>query len=167
MKLKSFATPLAGAVFFIMAVTGLVMFFEAQTPAGKALHEYFGWLFVTGVVLHVTTNWASFKAHLGGWTFRGLLLVAVAMVVFTIVAPREPPGGNPMRAVIGVVSKSAVKDLAVLAKRDANELVAELQKAGFAGATVDSTPDALAGEDREKRAQVLGVLFPAPARREK
>lgn len=163
MRLRDFATPLAGAVFVVMAATGLLMFFELGTPLGHELHEWLGFAFVTGVVLHVSTNWAPLKAHLGRWPGRALAVVGAVLLVVAVFPAKNDRPPNPSRSITMAVSRSSLKELAPLTKRSVDELVQALKSAGYE-ATAESTPDSLVGEDREKRALVLGVLFPAAQR---
>ncbi len=163
MRLRDFATPLAGAVFVVMAATGLLMFFEKGTPLGKELHEWLGVAFVVGVVLHVSTNWAPLKAHLGRWPGRVLAVVGAALLVVAVFPAKNDRPPNPSRGITLAVSRTSLKELAPLTRRSVDELVEALRSAGYQ-ATAESSPDSLVGEDREKRALVLGVLFPAGQR---
>ena len=163
MRLRDFATPLAGAVFVVMAATGLLMFFEQGTPLGHELHEWLGLAFVVGVALHVSTNWAPLKAHLGRWPGRVFAVVSALLLVVGVFPAKNDRPPNPSRSITMAVSRTSLKELAPLTKRSVDELVQTLKSAGYE-ATAESTPDSLVGEDREKRALVLGVLFPAGPR---
>jgi hypothetical protein len=162
MNLRNWATPLAGAAFSVMSVTGLLMFFDLEQPQGKNLHKFLGWALVIGVALHVFTNWNALKLHFTRLPMRVLGGVALFLVVGGVLPLSSGDRGpNPVRAVMGSLSKVPLKDLAPVARRDVASIVADLKQAGFTDASSESTPDALAGDAREKRGQVLGIVFAA------
>lgn len=160
MNLRNWATPLAGAVFTVMSITGVLMFFDLEQPQGKNLHKFLGWGLVLGVALHVFTNWNALKQHFTRWPMKVLAGVAVFLVAGGVM-PLQPSerGPNPVRAVLGALSKTPLKELAPVARRDVTVIVADLKQAGYADASPESTADALAGDAREKRGQVLGIVF--------
>ncbi len=51
-KIKRLATPLTIGAFFIMSVTGILMFYHLDTGMNKFLHEWFSWAFLAAVLLH-------------------------------------------------------------------------------------------------------------------
>ncbi len=51
-KIKRLATPLTIGAFFIMTVTGILMFYHLDTGMNKFLHEWFSWAFLAAALLH-------------------------------------------------------------------------------------------------------------------
>jgi xanthine/uracil permease len=60
---RDLATSLTIGAFGIMSVTGILMFFHADSGLNKVVHEWASWAMVTGVVLHVVVNWVAFKRY--------------------------------------------------------------------------------------------------------
>ena len=62
--LRSWATPLTIGSFLLMAVTGVLMFFDIVPGYVSFAHEWASWLFLLGVVAHVAVNLRPFQRHL-------------------------------------------------------------------------------------------------------
>lgn len=159
---REWATPLTMGAFFLMAVTGGLMFFHIEPGIGKDLHEWLGWLFIAGVALHVTVNFAGFRRHFlqgpGRWIVAGF----VALTIVGLLAPaEEEEGGNPARLAAEAVLKAPLGQVAALTGKDVAALKGALEAEGFAVAGTDQTLGAIAGEDRERRQHALhAVLAP-------
>lgn len=54
--LRAWATPLAIATFVLMAGSGVLMFFGANTGITDVIHQWFSWLFLLAVGAHLTLN---------------------------------------------------------------------------------------------------------------
>ena len=78
---RNLATPLAAMGLVLMATTGLGMFFHLDSELSKELHEWGGWAFLAGVLLHVSANLEAFKRHLSRPMVLGGLLLALAVAV--------------------------------------------------------------------------------------
>lgn len=158
---REWATPLTMGAFFLMAVTGGLMFFHIEPGIGKELHEWLGWLFIAGVALHVAVNFAGFRRHFlqgpGRWVVAGF----VALTLGGLLAPAEEEGGNPARLAAEAVLKAPLAQVAALTGKDVAALRGALEADGFAVAGPEQTLDAIAGEDRERRRHALqAVLAP-------
>lgn len=158
--LRRFATPLAIGAFSLSATTGLLMFFRLEQPFQKELHEWLGWALVTGVSLHVWVNRAAFVKHLRQRTGQAVvgLFALVTLGSFAPLAGEEG-GREGLRAVMDRVTHAPVEQLAPLAGRTPDALVAALREAGFADASATTSVSALAGGDREREQAALRVLF--------
>ena len=61
---QSVVTPLTAAVFLVIGVSGLMIFFGIQEGLVKELHEWLGVGFVVVAVLHLAKNWRPFTLML-------------------------------------------------------------------------------------------------------
>ncbi len=61
--MKNWATPLAVGAFTISAVTGLLIFFDLELGIVEPVHKWLSWLLVTGVILHLISNWKQFTGY--------------------------------------------------------------------------------------------------------
>ena len=159
-SLRTWVTPLATGAFLVVAGTGVAMFFHQGTSLGRELHEWLGWAMIAAGVLHAVVNWNGLKSHLGramGKTIIGAF--AVALVLALIPLSSQGGQGASMRGVVAAMSRAQVKDLAPIAGRDADALVADLRKAGMADATAESTVASLAGPNQARRLAVMGIIF--------
>ena len=136
------------------------MFFHAGTSLGRTLHEWLGWAMIAAGVLHAVVNWNGLKNHIAravGKTIMGAF--AAALVLALIPLSSQGRQGASMRGVVAAVSRAQVKDLAPIAGRDADALVADLRNAGMADATAESTVESLAGQNQGRRLAVMGIIF--------
>lgn len=159
-SLRTWVTPLATGAFLVVAGTGVAMFFHQGTALGRELHEWLGWAMIAAGVLHAVVNWNGLKSHLGramGKTIIGAF--AVALVLALVPLSSQGGQGASMRGVVAAMSRAQVKDLAPIAGRDADALVADLRKAGMADATAESTVASLAGPNQARRLAVMGIIF--------
>lgn len=167
MNLRSWATPFVLGALTLSSVTGALLFFEADTAASKAAHEWLGWALVGGAVAHAFTNRRALAAHLAGT--RGRVTVGL-FLLFTLAVslpwPAEDGGGEPsgggdgggLLAAEYALTHVSLDRLAPLAGRDASELVERLHAAGFEGAEAAASIDDFA-EGGGARDRALGVVF--------
>lgn len=153
---REWATPLTMGAFFLMAVTGGLMFFHLEPGIAKDLHEWLGWLFIAGVALHVAVNFAGFRRHFlqgpGRWIVAGF----VALTLGGMLAPaEEEEGGNPARLAAEAVLKAPLGQVAALTGKDVAALKGALEANGFTVTDAGQTLGAIAGDDRERRMRAL------------
>lgn len=161
MKLKrEWATPLTIGAFFLMGVTGVLMFFHLESGRGKAAHEWLGWLFIAGVALHVTVNFTAFRRHFtqgpgpGRWVVAGFVVLTAAMLL----APAEKDD-NPVRRAADAVMIAPPAEVAPLAHKDAAVLLADLRAAGFAVTGPQQSLSDLAGDDHDAHHRAIDAVF--------
>ena len=85
MKSKNLVSLSVAAVFFVLALTGLLIYFGQGTHIVEHTHAWFGILFVTAAVFHIVNNWSSLVGYsknrrTGSWQkelFLPLLIVAI------------------------------------------------------------------------------------------
>ncbi|MDF3856533.1 DUF4405 domain-containing protein [Paracoccus pantotrophus] len=126
--LRSWATPLTIGSFLLMAVTGVLMFFDIVPGYVSFAHEWASWLFLLGVVAHVAVNLRPFQRHLktrGGAvsvTAFALVLLASPISFGRITAPQlkwpvfEKLVEAPLTAVAAVAGLSTEVLLAIYAR---------------------------------------------------
>ena len=91
-NLRAWATPSVLGAMVISSVTGVLLFFEADTGFAKLAHQWLGWLLVIGAIAHAYTNRAALGAHLRGVKGRVVLAVFVLTTIAVIVP--LPRGGR-------------------------------------------------------------------------
>lgn len=165
MKLqRDWVTPITMGAFGLLAVTGVLMFFHADTGLNKVVHEWLSWLLVAGVALHAAVNWAGVKRHLAGTKARialGLAAAVLALSFLPIGGSRQPPFVAPVR----VLAQAPVPVLAQVAGTTPEALRGRLQQQGFVTVSDTDTAATLAGADLGAQARLLGaVLAPSAAR---
>lgn len=169
MQLRAYATPIVFGALALSSVTGVLLFFHADTGLAKVAHEWLGWLLIAGAVAHVYTNRQAFAAHLKGTRGRVITLV-FALVIVAAVVPWPSGGGGEGGGVEGAgdgggmlaaeytLTHTSLESLAPITGRSVEQLVDRLRTAGFDGAAADaSIHDFAHGGGSRDRA--LGVVF--------
>lgn len=174
--LREWATPLTIGVFVVSALTGLTMFFEADTGFGKLVHQWLGWVLVVAVALHVAVNFASFRRHLtkgsGRWLVMSLVVLAGATFFEPTMPPppdepppeaeEETPAPDPVEQLTTAVLHAPLAEVAALADASPETLAAALRTAGFDVRDVAQSLSEIAGDDRDAQLRALSTAFAAP-----
>ena len=61
--LLKLSTPAAAGAFLVVGVTGVMMFFHLAQEQVEEMHQWFGVVMVTAVLLHLARNWAALKGY--------------------------------------------------------------------------------------------------------
>jgi len=86
MKKKNLVSLMVAAVFTVLSVTGLLIYFGQSNHTVDHTHAWFGMLFFTAAVFHIVNNWSSLKGYSTdrrtGGLKRELVVSALVVVVF-------------------------------------------------------------------------------------
>lgn len=158
---REWATPLTIGSFFLMACTGILMFFHADMGMNKDVHEWLGWAMVTGVLTHAWANLASFKRYFAKPAALATMGVFVAILLASsfIKEEDEGKGGNPGRRATKAVLNAPISDIAPLAGQSPQALLADLQKAGFKVESPSQTLISVTGPEQPNQFKALAVIF--------
>lgn len=161
---RDWVTPITMGAFALMAVTGVMMFFDLRPGLTAPAHEWLSWAFLAGVLGHVTANVLSFKRHLGSSRtrliiagFAALLLLALVAKSFLPSKPEPEPGwATPVRA----LAKAPLPVVAQVGQMSTEELKTRLSTLGVTAPITESTTIAdLAGPDYEQQKNLLRKLY--------
>lgn len=156
---RDFATPLATGAFLLTAITGVLMFFHADSGLNKVAHEWLSWVLLAGVVLHVTVNFAGFKRHLGTRRGRQLIGGFAALLVLSFLVGGGRGDGPPFAAPVRALAAAPFATLAQVAQISPEQLHARLDAAGFKGAAGAASLADLVGRDLGEQMHALGAVF--------
>lgn len=159
---REWVTPITAGAFLLVAVTGVLMFFHADTGLNKTAHEWLSWVMLVGVALHVTNNFSLLKTHLRkrrGQLLIGLFALLLALSFIPLGGEKsEPPFMAPMRA----LALAPLGTLAQVAQVSPEEMQDRLAKAGFAPTSDQQSLRDLVGGDQRKQVEVLGEVLATP-----
>lgn len=159
---RDWTTPVTMGAFVLMAVTGVLMFFHLDSGLNKEAHEWLSWVFLGGVGMHVYTNRAGFKRHFTVGR-KGLAIVAAGalLTVASFWSPADEKAGGlpPSAMVMQVVTQAPLLEVAGLAGKSVDQVVAELQQAGFQAASAQSSLASIVGDDPRVQGEAVSLIF--------
>ena len=96
MKSKNLVSLSVAAVFAVLSITGLLIYFGQGSHTVEHTHAWFGVLFVAAAVFHIVNNWASLKGYstdrkVGGIR-RELIVASVVALLFLVGIAADLPG---------------------------------------------------------------------------
>lgn len=157
---RNWVTPVTAGAFLLSAVTGVLIFFHADTGANKFVHEWLSWVLLGGVALHVLANLGGLESHLA--TARGKLLIGVFVLALAasfipLGAGGEPPFAQPIRA----LSQAPLSTLAQVAQITPENLRDRMVKQGLQPTSDQQSLSDLVGTDIKKQMHVLEKIMVA------
>lgn len=156
---RDWATSVTIGGFGLMAVTGVLLFFHADSGLNKLAHEWLGWIFVGGVALHAVVNWGAFKRYfLSSRPGRAMIALFAVALVASFAPLGGKAGGKPPMLAMNAVLEAPLSAVAPLTGRPVETLVAQLNGAGFAVSGPEANLASVA-PDRAAQGKVLALLF--------
>lgn len=157
---RNWVTPVTAGAFLLSAVTGVLIFFHADSGANKFVHEWLSWVLLGGVVLHVLANLGGFKSHLAtarGKLLMGVFVLALAASFMPFGGANEPPFVQPIRA----LSQAPLSTLAQVAQTTPANLRDRMVKEGLPPTSDQQSLSDLVGTDIKKQMHMLGKIMVA------
>jgi len=152
------ATPLTIGAFLLMAITGILMFFEQDRGLIVVVHQWSSWLLVIGAVGHIVANFRPLKNHLkSGW---GTVSVAAfgAILVASWFSWGLVTGPQLKRPIEQALVDAPLSVLARMNHVDPSALVAKLSAHGIDADSEQSIGE-LSRKYRLDENRLLGMVF--------
>jgi len=159
---REWATPLTIGVFFLSAVTGVLLFFHLDRGLNKLAHEWLSWLMVAGVAAHAAANWAAFKRYFRQPMGRAIVGALVLLTAFSFWQPAGGKKAPPVRRAAQALSAAPLDAVAQVARQDAQVLRERLVREGLTVPAGQPTLTEIARASQREPMQVLGLVFEAP-----
>lgn len=156
--LRTWSTPLTIGSFLLMAVTGVLMFFDVVPGYLSFAHEWFSWLFLLGAGGHIAVNLRPFTKHLrSSWGQASMALFALVLVVssFSFGRITAPQLKWPISNALIEAPLSALADVT---RTGSAELVAKLRTHGIT-ATPEQNIKELAQTHGKDEFHILGLVI--------
>lgn len=154
---REWVTPLAAGSFFLLAVTGVLMFFHVDIGLNKFVHEWLSWVLLAAVGLHVFVNFSGFKRHLAAR--RGQVLIGLSVIVLGLSFVGGDEGEPPFVAPIRALSTAPLATLAEIAGLSPEALRERLAVAGLQPSSDAQSLADLTGTDVRKQMHALEAVF--------
>lgn len=156
--LRTWSTPLTIGSFVLMAVTGVMMFFDVAPGYVSFAHEWASWFFLVGTAGHVAVNFRPLRRHLrSNWGRANVVIFSTALVVsmFSFGRITAPQLKWPISNALVQAPLSALADLTHTGPA---ELVARLEQHGLS-ATPEQNIMHLADKHDMDEFHILGLVF--------
>jgi hypothetical protein len=164
--LKSWATPLAVGAFTISGVTGLLIFFDLELGIVEPVHKWLSWLLVTGVILHLLSNWKQFTGYFSKKPAIGIIgaaliiTIASAMPIFGEEEEGKEGGKEKSGKIASqLLESSSLETVALVVKTSPKALVEQLGKSGILVKDPSLTIQQIASNNGKNEKAVLGVVL--------
>lgn len=158
-RVREWATPITVGVFVLMAATGVLMFFHADTSLQKEVHEWAGWVMVAGVAGHAVANWPGLRRYLR--LGRPALLMGVFVLVLAgsfFAGGGADDGPPPPVMAMQAISRAPIGRVAALYGQSGEQARQALAAQGIVLASDEATLASAIGEDRGRLGQALRAL---------
>lgn len=158
MNYREFATPLTIGSFLLIAATGVLMFFHLDSGLNKLAHEWLGWIMLAAVALHSAMHFKSFKRYFSRPAALAVIALFVGLFAASFIAPSGQAKKSPPALAMQAVLNAPLDQVAALAGKDTQTLLARLDAAGL-HAEASQSLSAASGGERSRQMQALGVIF--------
>lgn len=158
--LKKSATPLAMALFMVIAVSGTMLFFHVGEDLVKELHEWLGIAFVTAAILHVYRNWSSFKKY-----FQQRLLWAILTLTIVVTLAFVVPAGllgqrHGIRFIVDAVTTAPLQQIAPVLGTSYEDMRARFAEQGIVIDNPAISLREIAHHSKRELPEVLTIAVP-------
>ena len=154
---RQWSTPLTIGAGIFVAITGLLMFFVMEDPF-KFAHELVGIGFSVAIVLHIISNWRSFKRY---FSQRSVAIIALAwligisLVTTSAILSEE----EPEELIVTQIEQTSITLLAPVVGMEVKELVDQLSNDGFAVDDPEMSIEQLADQHGADTDDILLSVF--------
>lgn len=156
-KARDFATSFSTALFLIVGVSGVLMFFHIFDKYTKSLHEILGLFFVAIIFAHVWVNWKSMRGYFTKKIFAlALFLTFVVSLGFVIDANSK--GENPKMTILRSVLKAPMESSLKVLGIDEKAALLKLQESGVSLDKKESI-DAIAKHNNKSPFEIVSIII--------
>ena len=141
LPLRVWATPLTIGSSLLMAGTGVLMFFEWDRGVTVVVHQWFSWLFLTGVTAHVAVNARPFASHLQTRWGKASVATFVMVLAASFVSWGTITGPELERPIEQALVAAPLSALASVIKTDPEVLMRRLRAHGVSATREQSIRD--------------------------
>jgi hypothetical protein len=154
-----YATALTTALFLVMAVSGVALFFRLQTVAFKELHAWLGLVLVTASGLHLWRNWPAMLGYIRRGALKYPLIAALtASSAFAYAGLTAPSKTDPNRQLTAMFARAHLTEIAPLLHVDAEEIARKLRNRGFEVASTGQSLTEIAKASGRNEKEVIKTV---------
>lgn len=155
------------ALFGIIAITGILMFFKIRFTGSEALHIWLGLAFVGVAGIHLLKNWATFANHFKKkstlYSVISVVIIGSLFVAIPLLNP-APKGANPKAEVFRAMNTAPLATLAQFVKKDEKKMLENLLVNANISATAEQSIAEIARKNNKKNDEILQIVFLEPSK---
>ena len=152
------------ALFAVVAISGVLMFFKIRLLAMESLHIWLGLAFVVMAALHLAKNWTAFGTYFKKKsTLLSLGSVCVVCAIFVAVAllNSTEKGFNPKQKIFSTVMSEPLSNVAQFFNLDAKMMVQNLQDQYQIVATAQQSVSEITKTSGKSSDEILQIILSA------
>lgn len=130
MKLnRNYVTPFISLIFFVLGISGMLMFFHLFDGYTEVVHEFFGLFFFICAIFHIILNWKALKIHFKKGVFIPAALALAVISILFIVEQQSSPKVDTI--LLERISKAPIDDAFKALQVDSLKAVTRLKANGI------------------------------------
>lgn len=156
-QFREWATSLTTVGFFIIGLTGIMLYFHIFSANVKLLHELLGLAFVVIVLGHVIANWNAMKSYFNKRTFY--ISVALMFIVtsgFIVQSLNQPPSGKAI--ILTSIMKAPIQDVFKILNLKEEDAKKVLEAKGFVVESNQQRLEEFAQKNNTSGFNIISVL---------
>jgi small-conductance mechanosensitive channel len=158
--LKKPATPLAIALFMVIASSGTMLFFHVGEGLVKELHEWLGIVFVIAAILHVYRNWSSFQKYFQQRLLWSILTLTVVVTLAFIAAAGLSGQRHGIRFIVDAVTTAPLQQIAPVLGTSYEDMRARFAERGIVIDNPAISLREIAHHSKRELPEVLSIAVP-------
>lgn len=153
---KKYATTPVIALFLIVSVTGMLLFFHLGGGSSKVIHEWLGIAFIVFGLLHALANWKPFAKYFGG--MKGIAIAVMILIPAGFMVATPSSTQPPVKAVFMKVMKAPLSNVAALSGLSAEELATQLQAKGYQVSNLSDSLEVIAKANAKSPMDLMTLI---------
>ncbi|HLV46337.1 MAG TPA: DUF4405 domain-containing protein [Flavobacterium sp.] len=130
MKLnRNYVTPFISLIFFVLGISGMLMFFHLFDGYTEVVHEFFGLFFFICAIFHIILNWKALKIHFKKGVFIPAALALAVISILFIIEQQSSPKVDTI--LLERISKAPIDDAFKALQVDSLKAVTRLKANGI------------------------------------
>ncbi len=161
---RNILSALLTALFAVVAISGVLMFFKIRLLAMESLHIWLGLAFVVIAVFHLAKNWTAFNTYFkkkSTLVSIGVVCVICAIFIAIPLLDTTPKGVNPKQKIFSAVMSAPLSNVAQFFNLDADMIVKNLHEQRQMIVTAQQSIGEIAKANGKSGDEVLQIIFSA------
>lgn len=157
-SLRSWSTPLTVGAFFLMAATGVLMFFGWNVGLITVVHQWLSWTFLVGAFGHIVANIRPLTNHLSSRAGKIIVIAFSAILIASFFTWGLVTGPQLERPIVLALVNTPLSTLATMTNTSTGALIERFKDHGIV-ANSDQSINDLSRATGTGINRLLGIVF--------